>query len=743
MNASRGQRPPDARGDDRAAGASVPPCPRRLLLGAVCGLGVSAVVTQLVLLRELLCVLAGNELVFGVILGNWFLLTGAGASLGRLADRLRRPVGVLVVAQLLIAVLPVATVVALRGLRHAVVLRGSAIGPGGAVAATFLLLMPYCLLTGFLLALAARLLTARRDAAGIGKVYVLDVLGDVAGGLLFTFLLVHLGGHFFCLLVPAALNLALAAAVTFAAGRRGAAGVIVVLGAAGVAGLGGGGLARWAVEVEHPGRRVLYAGTSPYGRLVVTGRAGQVDFLANGLPVATSRDVRRVEETVHYAMAQRPDAGRVLLLGGGYTGTAREVVQYPRARVDYVELDPQIIAAARRFLPGRLDHPRIAVHAADGRQFVRAARGAYDVAVVDVPDPATGQLNRLYTVEFFGELHRALSAGGVAAVSIGSYHNVVSDELAGMVATLRRSLATAFGNVLVLPGARVVVLASDGELTADIAARVAGAGVEAEYATDALLRGTLTPDRLAELDRATAAGGDLNRDFSPVLYYQHLRYWLSRFRPRMGALVLVAGAALAVWMLSLRPVTLAVFGTGFAASAGHLVILLGFQIVHGTVYHQVGLLVTVFMAGLALGGHLAGRRLVRGRPRRQLAWLALAAAAVTACLPVVLASLASLAAGGWAWLSGAVGFPAVTLILATLVGMAFPVAARADFRGPAATAGRLYAADYIGACVGALLVGTVLVPLAGLTGVCLLAAGLPAAGAAVVAISSLTEGSAG
>lgn len=46
---------------------------------ALFALGFSAVITQLTLMRELLCVYSGNELVVGVVLGNWLLLTGLGA----------------------------------------------------------------------------------------------------------------------------------------------------------------------------------------------------------------------------------------------------------------------------------------------------------------------------------------------------------------------------------------------------------------------------------------------------------------------------------------------------------------------------------------------------------------------------------------------------------------------------------------------------------------------------------------
>ncbi len=54
----------------------------RPVLVAVFALGFSAVITQLVLTRELLVAFAGNELSLGITLGNWLLLTGLGAALG-------------------------------------------------------------------------------------------------------------------------------------------------------------------------------------------------------------------------------------------------------------------------------------------------------------------------------------------------------------------------------------------------------------------------------------------------------------------------------------------------------------------------------------------------------------------------------------------------------------------------------------------------------------------------------------
>ena len=64
----------------------------------------------------------------------------------------------------------------------------------------------------------------------------------------------------------------------------------------------------------------------------------------------------------------------MLLLSGGVSGTAKEVLKWGVADLDYVELDPLVLAAGRRFFPESLDNPRIHVHAADGREFVKGLK---------------------------------------------------------------------------------------------------------------------------------------------------------------------------------------------------------------------------------------------------------------------------------------------------------------------------------------------------------------------------------
>ena len=187
-------------------------------------------------------------------------------------------------------------------------------------------------------------------------------------------------------------------------------------------------------------------------------------------------------------MSQRPDARTVLLIGGGVAGAARELLRYGVDAVVDVEIDPQIIAAGRRFLPQNLADPRIRTVAADGRHFTAQSRGRFEVIIVDLPDPTTLLLNRFLTVEFFGEARRALKPGGVLAFGLGHYENAVSPELARVLSSARATLRQVFPHVELIPGGRVYFLASEGPLTMDVAAPPRGARAEAAPGEPALSR---------------------------------------------------------------------------------------------------------------------------------------------------------------------------------------------------------------------------------------------------------------
>jgi spermidine synthase len=679
--------------------------------------------------------LSGNELVIGVLLGSWLLLTGLGARIGRWGAARGEPLTQLVFAGLGVAVLPLGMVVALRTLRNTVFVRGAEIGLSETVVSSLVLLLPYCLLTGYSLTLAATALGRWRAQAGsIGRLYVADGLGDLLGGALFGLWLTRMSDHFVTLFAVGVLNLAAAALL----GRALCRPRLAVMALAFAVGLGLCGSTvnfdRPTLGLLYPGRRIVEHVTSPYGDLLVTQSASQYDLLQNGISLGVADDIEHSEETAHFALAQRPRAERVLLLGGAASGVAEEVLRYPVQAVDRAEVDPRVIDLVVRYVTERRD-PRLHWVERDGRAFVRQTDQRYDVVVVDLPDPTTLEHNRFYTREFFAEVKRILRPRGVLSLSVGQYADYASPELGRLLSIARQTLGSEFAEVRLVPASRVGLLASDGELTLDVAERLEAQGIRTRWLSRPVLSAMLRPDRLAELDRAARAPAPLNRDASPTLQTAAIRRWLGRFDLGLLPWAAAGGLALVAAGLALGRVPLAVATVGFSASGLEVLLLLGLAVAHGAVYGTASLVVTAYMLGSTVGAWGAGRSAPSGA-RKKLGLVGIGSAALAAVCPLLLAWSSTPAAGEWAW---AAVFPALAVGLGLLTGAAFPLAARADYRGVGPTAARLYGADLAGASLGALLMATVMVPWLGVGGASAVVAGLCLVGVAGLWLPARSE----
>jgi spermidine synthase len=120
---------------------------------------------------------------------------------------------------------------------------------------------------------------------------------------------------------------------------------------------------------------------------------------------------------------------RVLIIGGGDGGTAREVMKHKTVQhVDMVEIDETVINASKKYLKdvGDFDNPKLHLQIEDGISFVRNINEPYDMIIIDGSDPV-GPAAGLFEKEFYSHCFRALTDEGVLATQtetpwIYSYH---------------------------------------------------------------------------------------------------------------------------------------------------------------------------------------------------------------------------------------------------------------------------------------------------------------------------------
>jgi spermidine synthase len=282
------------------------------------------------------------------------------------------------------------------------------------------------LLIGLEIPIAARLNDAYEVfRVNISSVMEKDYYGALLGGLLFAFVALPYLGLTYTPILLGAVNLAVAAGLFWqcrsaARHRRwltgGFVGVPVLLVA----------LAAAARPIMLYGEQrkyrdtIVYREQTPYQRIVVTRWKDDYWLYLNGNEQFSSYDEERYHEPlVHPAMAVSASRRTVLILGGGDGLAAREVLKYPEVEsLTLVDLDPAVTRLARThpvFVAlngGALDDPRVRVINQDAYRFLRQDASRYDVMLVDLPDPKTVGLARLYTEQFYRLAGRHLAAGG-------------------------------------------------------------------------------------------------------------------------------------------------------------------------------------------------------------------------------------------------------------------------------------------------------------------------------------------
>jgi spermidine synthase len=178
--------------------------------------------------------------------------------------------------------------------------------------------------------------------------------------------------------------------------------------------------------------------------------------------------------------------------------------------------------------------------------------------------------------------------------------------------------------------------------------------------------------------------------------------------------------------------------TGFAGMAADLIVIFAFQSLYGYVYQWVVLLITAFMAGLALGGWLTNRRPAgEGREQRALVALELGLVLFWIVLALALGLVYSRLASPWISTSTQAMLFLLNAVVGFLVGAQFPLANQiwlSGRDGQRGATGLLYASDLVGAFGAAVLVSVALMPVLGIVGTCALVALLKLGSLALVVL---------
>lgn len=576
---------------------------------------------QVFLLREFSAYFYGNELTFGIVLASWLLWGGVGSiSAPKIKLNLKN---LYLIYGLVILLFPAALI----GVRFSRFILHLLPGELTGMTSVLFISLGICFLISFPLG-ALFVFNVSRASGRIGYVFVFESLGAAAAGIIVYGLLIpHVSAWLGASLIGGVSVLL----IFFRAEKKSSwaySAFILIL-------LGGFSFFNFpSQKIYWKPFKLIASKDTRYGKLQVIKTKEQLSLYSNGLQVYSYPNLAAAEESVHFALLQNPEAKNALLIGGGAGGSLREMFKYPRVEVDYVELDPEIIRLSQQFLTPEeresLSSERLNLVFRDGRAFLQKSQKKYELIILNLPEPATTQINRFYTKEFFLLAKDKLSPDGVFAFTVQSAENYISRELQQLLSSLYLTLASVFPEVKVVPGDRNVFLASSRSLSINVdelCQKIEAYHLENTYISPSFLPSRLHPLRVKYLEDKLKAGDKrTNLDLAPVCFFFHSVLWSTQFKGVESKILSSFTRLSSFWLLDLplffflllllffwaKKKKTSFFLTplvvmGFTTIVVEIILLVWFQSLYGYLYGRIALLLAAFMLGLFLGSLSSSR----------------------------------------------------------------------------------------------------------------------------------------
>jgi len=607
-------------------------------------LGAFATMTQVILFREQLQILDGNELGLSLLLFGWLVGLTAGAPLPhklRIEERLDAWL------RLTLPAIPLLLAAGITLIRLSPEFFSiSPLDKPSPMQTAFIALLPVIpagAFFGFAFPLMTLVLKRARGtdtqaATLTGSVFTMESLGGVVAGLLISLqLLVRYDPYHVSFFM-----LAITILVLFVYDRCNHFSKIwlcltITVLAAYLAGLPSH-IGEWSENLRwnsrHAGFELVRSLETPYQRLEIGTRDDRYTVFGNGSPLFSFPDEYESVHWAHTSLSQRPDPESILLLGSRGGDLIRNYAFHHPKRTVLAEMDPGILT----IVEGLREEPvtsGVTVSFSDPRRLLSSLDSSerFSAIIVNQPDPANGLLNRLYTREFFQAVSSHLEDEGVLAITLTGTPNYESGDAGFYAGTLYWTLKDVFSEVLVVPGTEWWFFASPSLPLVSNHERIALTFERAEFSSPHFHPEFFSlyydEGRIRQVQDVLQKGEyyPRNTDRRPLCYLYNLIRWSKQHGYLKGLSIeklarvsehrlwLGAGTAILLYLLislgcrafiprgsrHARAALTTLAATGLSVMGAEIAILLYYQSVAGCLYQQVGLFFGAFMLGLAIG----------------------------------------------------------------------------------------------------------------------------------------------
>lgn len=584
--------------------------------------GYLSLASQIVLMREYFAQCYGSEISWIAFLCAWLIWTGLGASFPVRSSTEGNFCSELLTGQSVIAVLILVCFRSVRGIQ--LVLPGEPISLTSALIMPFISLAPLCVLNGFvfrLLTIAA--INSQFCSRGPSIVYASEAVGSMFAGVILRFWAILEFPVLTILMIHVSLTAALSAILIKKNDRR-VCYMITALIAAVLCVSPPMSLNSRFNALEWGKQKPIATRDSAYGRIVIAQYEEVSSLFINHSLIAHSFTSAKSEEMAHVPLALlHKTPNRVLVIEGGFSGLIHEISRHPVKHIDVVFRDFEPLKLIRDTKTEELaigfEDPRVSLECADPYTYL-ATHQDYDLIILDLPNPLSVAAARLFSVEFLARIAQSLSPHGIAMSRLDLDDNYLNRESRRYAAIVVNSFRSAFGaNLRVLAGETLDIIASNSalpeqtELSSIILQQLKKTRIDSFYVSEGYLPFRCDSVRCNRLESMLVQeNAPTSSLFEPHVLCAFAAAWLvfSGTSPWIFGLFFLFLAILGITIVKLHAtsntphywfVGLSVGTIGFSQMAITCILLIILQVYYGDGYLNIGILLSTFSCGLAIG----------------------------------------------------------------------------------------------------------------------------------------------
>ncbi len=572
---------------------------------------VVSIIFQLQIIREILFMFGGNEIVYGLVLALWLLAVGLGAWFSSFLNVSKRVLKALVCLEL---ALPPFLIIGARLIKQYWIL-GVAKEFSFVILTSILILFPFCFLSGLVITKASRI-TSHEKTRRLVDFYFLDISGNLIGAILFFFFLITLNTIRTASLISL-ISLGIVWLVFYFyfsekhLGKDlfflGMFGIVLVL-----------CIFSFLVNLDNLllsnelGNLVAFK-ESRLGRIVIAESNYQRNYFYDSVPIGDNATQSEAEMLTHLPLSLVKGADNFLLLKSFFVNELEELSHYDSLNVTIVSPDKTLVKEIekREFSEAEVElkEKGIKVVPIDPYLFLntllKEEHISYDAVVVGNPGIFSYRDNRLFTREFFRKAKDILSPKGVLVVPVKGGENFINEAKAITLSSVYNALKAEFSSVIYLPGETIYLLASSNPLSYSFFETLDS--MNNSYANSMHLSPLLEERRMEMVNQSFSAAGIENRNLRPVSFYYSILDWFEQTGSRPIGIVLVLLGLSAFIICRFKWSEAPILTSGIISSSVQVILVILLSVSIGYGFLGMVLLTLFFMMGLWIGTLLAKR----------------------------------------------------------------------------------------------------------------------------------------